>query len=155
LGDPCRPHSAEPNCCRRQNLSLRRLYDGERKEEPITERRYFFAGNLLTVVNVFSGWGEYLGALVDLPVVNRAIGGRSARSFTEEGRFNEVAKLVSPGDCMLCSTRKAILPYSFMFSVLAFHPDSLLYDDRKCWGRETFFTVAELSQMNNANNCFN
>jgi rhamnogalacturonan acetylesterase len=44
------------------------------------------------------GWGEHLAPLVTIPVVNRAIGGRSARSFTVEGRFDAVAKLVAPGD---------------------------------------------------------
>jgi rhamnogalacturonan acetylesterase len=44
------------------------------------------------------GWGQYLQPLVTIPVINRAIGGRSARSFTVEGRFDEIAKLVAPGD---------------------------------------------------------
>ncbi|RPA76405.1 SGNH hydrolase [Ascobolus immersus RN42] len=44
------------------------------------------------------GWGPYLGAMITLPVVNKAIGGRSARSFTREGRFTEVANLVKSGD---------------------------------------------------------
>ncbi|KAI0010742.1 GDSL-like Lipase/Acylhydrolase [Xylariaceae sp. FL0662B] len=46
------------------------------------------------------GWGEYLGYSLsgDYAVRNAAIGGRSARSFTREGRFDEVAEVVAPGD---------------------------------------------------------
>ncbi|PNH64852.1 hypothetical protein VD0002_g3961 [Verticillium dahliae] len=47
------------------------------------------------------GWGAFLQysfqtsrAIVD----NRAIGGRSARSYTREGRFDTVANLAQPGD---------------------------------------------------------
>lgn len=47
---------------------------------------------------VTDGWGQYLGGYLTIPVVNKAIGGRSARSFTREGRFNEVAGLVKSGD---------------------------------------------------------
>jgi len=47
------------------------------------------------------GWGQYLQ--YSLPtssyvVVNKAIGGRSARSFTREGRFQEIEGLVKAGD---------------------------------------------------------
>ncbi|KAI2622770.1 carbohydrate esterase family 12 protein [Hypomontagnella submonticulosa] len=46
------------------------------------------------------GWGEYLKYSFgsDYTVHNAAIGGRSARSFTREGRFTEVANVVKPGD---------------------------------------------------------
>jgi rhamnogalacturonan acetylesterase len=50
------------------------------------------------------GWGEYLHYSFDpavATVVNRAIGGRSARSFTREGRFDEVARLVKSGDWVI------------------------------------------------------
>ena len=50
---------------------------------------------------VIQGWGEYLQASVDpasAAVINHAIGGRSARSFTREGRFDEVAAQVQEGD---------------------------------------------------------
>jgi rhamnogalacturonan acetylesterase len=33
-----------------------------------------------------------------IPVINKSIGGRSARSYTVEGRFNEVARSVQSGD---------------------------------------------------------
>ncbi|KAI0893086.1 carbohydrate esterase family 12 protein [Annulohypoxylon nitens] len=46
------------------------------------------------------GWGEYLKYSFgsDYVVHNAAIGGRSARSFTREGRFDAVAEVVQPGD---------------------------------------------------------
>ncbi|QDS73720.1 hypothetical protein FKW77_003605 [Venturia effusa] len=47
------------------------------------------------------GWGEHLQGYVNVPVVNKAMGGRSARSFTEEGRFREVAALVTAGDVLI------------------------------------------------------
>ncbi|KIY65451.1 carbohydrate esterase family 12 protein [Cylindrobasidium torrendii FP15055 ss-10] len=45
-----------------------------------------------------AGWGAYFGNYVSLNVVNKAIGGRSARSYTREGRFDEIAGLVASGD---------------------------------------------------------
>jgi rhamnogalacturonan acetylesterase len=50
---------------------------------------------------VVDGWGEHIQPFVSIPVHNRAIGGRSARSFTSEGRFEAVAKLVQPGDTVV------------------------------------------------------
>ncbi|KAF2244025.1 carbohydrate esterase family 12 protein [Trematosphaeria pertusa] len=47
------------------------------------------------------GWGVYLPYSLSLPVVNKAIGGRSARSFTVEGRFDEIVKLVQPNDIVV------------------------------------------------------
>ena len=47
------------------------------------------------------GWGQYFGALSSATVVNKAIGGRSARSYTVEGRFTEVANLVKSGDIVV------------------------------------------------------
>lgn len=47
------------------------------------------------------GWGTFLQYSLDVSdavVVNKAIGGRSARSFTREGRFDEVIDLVNSGD---------------------------------------------------------
>lgn len=47
---------------------------------------------------VTGGWGTYLPNYVSLAVVNNAIGGRSARSFTREGRFTAMANNVKSGD---------------------------------------------------------
>jgi rhamnogalacturonan acetylesterase len=48
-----------------------------------------------------AGWGEYLARYVTLPVVNRAIGGRSARSYTNEGRFTEIERLLQRDDIVV------------------------------------------------------
>lgn len=47
------------------------------------------------------GWGQYLGNYTTIPVVNKAIAGRSARSYWEEGRFQAVADLVQTGDIVV------------------------------------------------------
>jgi rhamnogalacturonan acetylesterase len=48
------------------------------------------------------GWGEYLHysypSTTNLTVTNSAIAGRSARSYTREGRFTAVAASVRAGD---------------------------------------------------------
>ncbi|KAL1840881.1 hypothetical protein VTJ49DRAFT_7673 [Mycothermus thermophilus] len=49
------------------------------------------------------GWGEYLSRYITLPVVNKAISGRSARSFTNEGRFAEIERLVRRDDIVVIS----------------------------------------------------
>jgi lysophospholipase L1-like esterase len=48
-----------------------------------------------------SGWGTALRCWTDLPVENRAIGGRSTRSFIAEGRFDRIAADIKPGDTLL------------------------------------------------------
>ena len=47
------------------------------------------------------GWGQYLAPLLTLPVVNKAIAGRSARSYTNEGRFAEIQSLLKPNDIVV------------------------------------------------------
>ncbi|KAH8902345.1 SGNH hydrolase [Coniochaeta sp. PMI_546] len=47
------------------------------------------------------GWGQYLSKYVTIPVVNKAIAGRSARSFTVENRFAEIEKLLNPNDIVV------------------------------------------------------
>lgn len=47
------------------------------------------------------GWGQYLQysfSTTSAVVENHAIAGRSARSYTREGRFAALAALVKPGD---------------------------------------------------------
>jgi len=44
------------------------------------------------------GWGQELAQYLTLPVVNSAIAGRSARSFTEEGHFTTLINTVKAGD---------------------------------------------------------
>ncbi|KAJ1709736.1 rhamnogalacturonan acetylesterase RgaE [Aspergillus flavus] len=43
------------------------------------------------------GWGQYVDD-VSITVSNKAIGGRSARSYTREGRFDAIADLLQEGD---------------------------------------------------------
>ena len=47
------------------------------------------------------GWGEYLKYSLSLPVKNNAIGGRSARSFTVEGRFQTIIDSVASNDIVI------------------------------------------------------
>jgi rhamnogalacturonan acetylesterase len=47
------------------------------------------------------GWGEHLDKFMTIPVINRSIGGRSARSYTVEGRFAQVAAQVVAGDTVV------------------------------------------------------
>ncbi|KAG9024946.1 hypothetical protein FRB95_010848, partial [Tulasnella sp. JGI-2019a] len=47
------------------------------------------------------GWGQYLAQYITRPVVNDAIAGRSARSYTREGRFAAVAAAVVQGDFVI------------------------------------------------------
>ncbi|KAK4539270.1 hypothetical protein LTR36_000849 [Oleoguttula mirabilis] len=44
------------------------------------------------------GWGEYLKYSLTIPVINKAIAGRSARSYTVEDHFAALAALVQPED---------------------------------------------------------
>jgi lysophospholipase L1-like esterase len=50
------------------------------------------------------GWGSEIGAFFDpakINVVNRAIGGRSSRTFTTEGRWAKVLAELKPGDFVI------------------------------------------------------
>jgi len=48
------------------------------------------------------GWGVYFPySITGATVVNKAIGGRSARSYTVEGRFTSLAALVKSGDFVI------------------------------------------------------
>lgn len=47
------------------------------------------------------GWGEYLGYSLNLTVANVAKAGRSARSYTREGRFDTLAEYVEDGDFVI------------------------------------------------------
>ncbi|PPQ84910.1 hypothetical protein CVT25_004578 [Psilocybe cyanescens] len=44
------------------------------------------------------GWGQYLAQYVTLSVNNLGVAGRSARSYTEEGRFASLINAVKSGD---------------------------------------------------------
>src|SRR5690606_10827080 len=50
------------------------------------------------------GWGSLLDEHFDatkIKVMNRAIGGRSSRTFLTEGRWDEVLKEIRPGDFVM------------------------------------------------------
>jgi rhamnogalacturonan acetylesterase len=50
------------------------------------------------------GWGQDLGTFFDpkkINVVNRAIGGRSSRTFYTEGRWKEILDAIKPGDFVI------------------------------------------------------
>ncbi|KXG46643.1 Esterase, SGNH hydrolase-type, subgroup [Penicillium griseofulvum] len=48
-----------------------------------------------------AGWGEYVTPYTSLTVSNKAVAGRSARSYTREGRFDAIAALVQSGDWVI------------------------------------------------------
>lgn len=45
--------------------------------------------------------GNHIGKYLSVTAVNKAIGGRSARSYWNEGRFQEVANVVNSGDVVV------------------------------------------------------
>lgn len=47
------------------------------------------------------GWGQYLHNYTTLTVVNKAVAGRSARSYYEEGRFTTIEDLLNEGDIVV------------------------------------------------------
>lgn len=49
-----------------------------------------------------TGWGQLLGQFVpNIPVENRAMGGRSTKSFLAEGRLQKIETEIQPGDLLL------------------------------------------------------
>ncbi|KAJ4265996.1 hypothetical protein NW762_003969 [Fusarium torreyae] len=66
----------------------------------------YFAGDSTMAKNgandgVTDGWGNYIGKYLKVTAVNKAIGGRSARSYTAEGRFKEIIDVVKSGDIVV------------------------------------------------------
>ncbi|KAL4784778.1 SGNH hydrolase-type esterase domain-containing protein [Aspergillus varians] len=51
-----------------------------------------------TMASSTPGWGDYIADSVSFSVSNQAIGGRSARSYTREGRFQTIADSLQAGD---------------------------------------------------------
>jgi rhamnogalacturonan acetylesterase len=54
-------------------------------------------------LTILPGWGPYIASFLtaNTPVVNKAIGGRSARSYTNENRFAEITPLLKPNDIVV------------------------------------------------------
>ena len=48
-----------------------------------------------------TGWGQALKEMISVPVDNRAMAGRSAKSFLYEGRLQAIERAIRPGDLML------------------------------------------------------
>lgn len=48
-----------------------------------------------------TGWGQVLGEFLDLPVENRAISGRSTRSYADEGHLAALGETLRSGDLLL------------------------------------------------------
>lgn len=49
-----------------------------------------------------TGWGQMLcGFVGEIPVENRAMGGRSTKSFLSEGRLQKIETEIQPGDLLL------------------------------------------------------
>ena len=47
------------------------------------------------------GWGQVLGEMIDVPVENRAMAGRSSKSYLAEGRLQKIETEIEPGDLLL------------------------------------------------------
>ena len=47
------------------------------------------------------GWGQVLGEIIDVPVENRAMAGRSSKSYLAEGRLQKIETEIEPGDLLL------------------------------------------------------
>lgn len=47
------------------------------------------------------GWGVFLPQFLTIPVVNDAVGGESARSYSNEGRFTSVVNAAKRGDFVI------------------------------------------------------
>jgi len=65
---------------------------------------YIVGDSTLKSASPLRGWGQEIGAFFDpskINVVNRAIGGRSSRTFQTEGRWDAVVSALKPGDFVL------------------------------------------------------
>ncbi|GAA98580.1 carbohydrate esterase family 12 protein [Mixia osmundae IAM 14324] len=67
----------------------------------------YLAGDSLMAYNPHNlpivGWGHPLENMVNYKIVNYAIGGASARSFTENGYFTQIANHIQEGDIMIAA----------------------------------------------------
>lgn len=54
-----------------------------------------------TDFDISSGWGQYVSPYTTATVSNLAVAGRSARSYTREGRFDTIADQVQSGDWVI------------------------------------------------------
>lgn len=79
----------------------------EKKDAPVSALPTLWIAGDSTVKNnqgQMRGWGQDIGSFLDetkIQVVNRAIGGRSSRTFFTEGRWDEMLAAIKPGDIVL------------------------------------------------------
>jgi rhamnogalacturonan acetylesterase len=77
------------------------------KEQPLSEKlpTFWLAGDsTLNSKDPMRGWAQEIGTFFDpkkIQVVNRAIGGRSSRTFFGEGRWDQLLSGVKKGDIVL------------------------------------------------------
>ncbi|KAJ8073989.1 hypothetical protein PM082_012278 [Marasmius tenuissimus] len=50
---------------------------------------------------VIQGWGTAIGQYLSIPVVNKAVGGESSRSYSDNGRFTDIINSVKSGDFVI------------------------------------------------------
>ena len=77
-----------------------------KKEVPASALPTLWIAGDSTVKNqgAMRGWGQDIATLLDttkIQVVNRAIGGRSSRTFFNEGRWDDMLKTMKAGDIVL------------------------------------------------------
>lgn len=78
------------------------LYDGpERRWYKLWRYDHVICVPKSLLKMVSAGWGQYFQYSASVTVSNQAIGGRSARSFTREGRFQTIINSVQSGDWVI------------------------------------------------------
>jgi lysophospholipase L1-like esterase len=104
------------------------------------------------------GWGEFLQDFFtdDVQVINHAIGGRSSKTFIEEGRLNRIAEEMGAGDFLLIQmghNDAAVSKserYTEPFASYKEYLKKYVECARNCQAEPVFITpVARLHQENN------
>lgn len=94
----------------RVDVSLDRLpsVDGDKPDGNLPALTVYIAGDstvsdYAATYRPQAGWGQMFPELVNskVTVVNKAIGGRTARRFISEGRLDEILEVIKPGDYLL------------------------------------------------------
>ncbi|KAF2096388.1 SGNH hydrolase [Rhizodiscina lignyota] len=82
-------------------LCLILLLAGPANSSPTPAMPTVYLAGDSTMAKGIQRWGVFLQYSLNIPVINAAISGRSARSYTNEGRFQEIADVVKPGDWVI------------------------------------------------------
>ncbi|KAJ8084464.1 hypothetical protein PM082_003234 [Marasmius tenuissimus] len=66
----------------------------------VSSQTVYFAGDSTMAASngVIQGWATAIGQYLSIPAVNKAIGGESSRTYTANGRFNDIINSVKSGD---------------------------------------------------------